>query len=342
MSAHRKAEIQRVAAQAAEWLVMLEDGSEKEHAALAEWLLESPLHTRMFLRAAAIDRQAAALHPQILEELLQPSDRRPASNVVPLSATGHAGKPSIHRKRWPLMASAAALAASLACVAIWHRTAGSGAWDRYITAVGEQHSISLKDGSLVSLNTHSEVDVRFSEHGRDIRLQNGEALFTVKHDAQRPFRVHVGDTVIQALGTQFNVYRQNHGVLVTVIEGSVKISQPGASRIQGPVLVAGQAARVENRQIETTEHADTAQALAWRQRQLVFQRASLQDIATEFNRYNRAPRLRIDERLAEEHRYTAVFDADNPQLLLRFLERDPLLRMVNSGEEIVVQPRQGS
>lgn len=65
----------------------------------------------------------------------------------------------------------------------------------------------LNDGSIVYLNTRSRVEEQFSRQARNVRLLEGEAMFSVEHDRARPFRMISDDTVIQAIGTQFNVYR---------------------------------------------------------------------------------------------------------------------------------------
>jgi transmembrane sensor len=75
----------------------------------------------------------------------------------------------------------------------------------YSTAVGEQRTVSLADGSTALLNTDSRVQTQFSRHLRRITLIRGEALFSVSHDPSRPFEVHALQGVTTAVGTQFDV-----------------------------------------------------------------------------------------------------------------------------------------
>ncbi len=93
-----------------------------------------------------------------------------------------------------------------------------------MTSLGEQRFFKLDDGSVLYLNTQSRVEVRYSRAARVVRLIEGEAMFTVEHDAARPFRVMAGPTVIQAVGTRFNVYRTRLSTTVSVVEGVVKIA----------------------------------------------------------------------------------------------------------------------
>ena len=67
---------------------------------------------------------------------------------------------------------------------------------------------------MVHLNTRSRVEVNFTGAARDIRLLEGEALFTVARDPARPFTVYAGTNIIQAVGTQFNVLRRPSGTTV--------------------------------------------------------------------------------------------------------------------------------
>ena len=187
----------------------------------------------------------------------------------------------------------------------------------YVSGVGERRVIHLEDGSTVTMNTRSRMRVWLTPHARDIDLLNGEALFAVAHDADRPFRVHVGPTVVEAVGTEFSVYRGQHGTKVSVVEGRVKIfawTDVGASDFQRPpppVPVSAQEEAhvstggggsaefdVERRAVtqEQIEHH-----LAWVNGQLIFEDATLAQTIEEFNRYNRRKLEISDPTLAQIH-----------------------------------------
>ncbi|MEG1029854.1 MAG: FecR domain-containing protein, partial [Brevundimonas sp.] len=82
----------------------------------------------------------------------------------------------------------------------------------FSTGVGEERLVQLADGSSVRLDTASRVRVRFDGDRRFIELQEGQAFFTVAHDASRPFVVAAGDARVTALGTVFDVRRDGAGV----------------------------------------------------------------------------------------------------------------------------------
>jgi len=96
----------------------------------------------------------------------------------------------------------------------------------YKTAIGEQKTIQLADGSTVHLDTNTVVMALLSEQQRSIELQKGKALFTVVHDPDRPFIVNTAQVAIHAIGTEFSVYkRKKGGVAISVTEGRVKVTQ---------------------------------------------------------------------------------------------------------------------
>jgi transmembrane sensor len=94
----------------------------------------------------------------------------------------------------------------------------------YETAISQQRTVTLADGSAVQLNTHTRLEVQLSGKLRELHLLEGEALFTVAHDTTRPFEVHVGEAVVRAVGTQFNIRRDVRDTTVSVLEGAVHVS----------------------------------------------------------------------------------------------------------------------
>lgn len=103
----------------------------------------------------------------------------------------------------------------------------------YATAIGKQATIPLADGSVVRLNTNSQIEVEYASGLRNIRLVQGEAHFDVAEDPNHPFRVYAGQGRIQALGTAFTVYLREQDVDVLVTEGKVEIAVQDGSSAQG-------------------------------------------------------------------------------------------------------------
>jgi len=106
--------------------------------------------------------------------------------------------------QWMLGAAAAALAA-VALILIPRRAPPPVSPPNYTTAVGEVRHLVLADGSVVDLNTDTQLRVSYTPLRRGIELSRGEALFKVHPALKRPFEVRAGGTLVQALGTAFSV-----------------------------------------------------------------------------------------------------------------------------------------
>jgi transmembrane sensor len=232
----------------------------------------------------------------------------------------------------------------------------------YRTGIGEQRQLRLPDGSTLELNTQSVVQVQFSRTYRDVYLLGGEALFDVRHNVAVPFRVHVGATVIQDVGTQFSVRRTEGLTTVSVLEGSVEVSADHSSpdahvtaslAPTSTVVVASQDYQrlapdtrlaageqmhiVADGTLIQRQRVDVGQATAWRQGRLVFSEATLEEIVSEFNRYN-APQIVLVGDAHRMRRYSGVFDATDPQSFLEYLRRDDAgLVIENDGDGLVIR-----
>lgn len=91
------------------------------------------------------------------------------------------------------------------------------------TRVGEVRTIALADGSSVTLDTDSAIEIELSQAGRRVRLSRGRARFDVAPDPVRPFRVEADGRLVTARGTLFDVGFEPGGVRVTLLRGSVEV-----------------------------------------------------------------------------------------------------------------------
>jgi transmembrane sensor len=342
------------AVQASGWVETMRDASPGDELRFVAWLKESPRNVRDFLLMQSLDcalekLDAERLHS--LEALIAKVDQR-VTPLTPRPAPAAAAAARSRRLRW------AALAAGLLVAAVgallWYAHPG---FHEFETAMGEQRTFELEDGSVVSLNTHSRVAVRLAAHTREVRLLRGEALFHVAHDPSRPFLVSTDDAVVQAVGTQFDVYRRDDGTVVAVLEGRVNVTTaapaPAASgSAAAPVsgraapraaavrsLGASQEAQVSHEgSVSIREVNNVSDTVAWRERRLIFRDQTLGEIVGEFNRY-RTHLIRLEGSGVSERVYTGVFDADDADSLLQVLARDPALAVEREGEATLVRLR---
>lgn len=333
----------RISEDAAAWLLRLQaDSSSPTRAAFVAWCRQSPVHVEEFLLISATWQQLDNLPSDEVIATLVAEAQNEHSNVTVLGvSTTKASveslpkltQPRPHRRRLMWLA-ACALIAMVSSVA--YRVIVPSDTFTYATATGDQLVVKLVDGSVLNLNTHSKAQVHFTEHERTIRLLQGEALFTVAHDATRPFRVSTDTTVVEAIGTQFNVYRTQEGTRVTVVEGTVRV-EPRSGGGPAIKLTAGQEAKGAAKQIQPVVEPSVERAIAWRQRRLIFQSETLEHVTNEFNRYGSQRRIRIDDVNLRDRLISGVFDADDPQPLLELLAADPKLSVTTNDDEIVIR-----
>lgn len=98
------------------------------------------------------------------------------------------------------------------------------------TAVGEQCTLALADGSRLVVNTDSALDVAFDARQRLIRLHRGEIMIDTNQEAgpYRPFVVHTSEGLLTALGTKFSVRQTDGGILLSVLAHAVKVEPQSA------------------------------------------------------------------------------------------------------------------
>lgn len=154
------------------------------------------------------------------------------------------------------------------------------------TAIGEQRTIALPDGSIAYLNTDTAIDVSFSERRRVVKLLHGEVLFEVAKDETRPFDVLALDGKATAVGTAFAVAITEERATVTVTEGIVRVTSPDGSFDGASTLLAGQQISYRRGGTPGTVRAlDAEAATAWRQGTIAIRNLPLAAALAEIGRY---------------------------------------------------------
>lgn len=183
------------------------------------------------------------------------------------------------------------------------------------TATGEQRTIRLPDNTLIRLNTHSALDVKFDGKQRRIILREGEIYVeTGSHDDPRPFIVETDEGHMRALGTRFLVKRRDDGTLLSVLQSAVA-AQPQATNTE-LTLREGQQMLIQRHtlgpMIALAPGAD-----AWTRGMLVVDNAPLKDVIAELARY-RPGYLNVAPNVADL-RITGSFPLNNTDLALKAL-----------------------
>lgn len=339
---------------AAHWLATLSDESctDAERQQFSEWLRGSTRNVEEFLRLSTLARSLGKreLWPeQTIEQLVE--EVRANSNVTTLEPRGATVTEGDQRRLRPWL-MAAAVACLLVGGAIVLRTAPltGVASQEYQTALGEQRPITLEDGSVVELNTRSRLRTQFSRSLRALDLVEGEAIFRVVKDANRPFVVRTGETDIVAVGTAFNVNASEARTIVTVLEGRVRVNNragaagaasSAAGKPEQIELAVGEQLIVAPAQ-PTVRVAvrDTEKITSWTERRLIFENTPIEAAAAEFARYS-ARRIRIEDAEIGAREINAVFDATDPGSFVEFLRKDETdtIEVVDSADGWTVRRR---
>ena len=328
----KQADLNEIDLEALRWLTLMERGPlpPQEQSRFAAWVAADIKHQGALIRAQAaslrLDRLAAlAGGRSVLEPL--PYER----SVLQKNTT---------RRR--LIAAAAA--AVLVSISAWlghgkieEMWGGTG----YGTSVGELKKVVLEDGSEITLNTQTVLRVRYTPERRDIRLIRGEAIFTVAHDAKRPFAVRVGEWTAVALGTTFAVRQLDEPTTdVTVTEGMVQLLPIDARVSEArPRLSANQKALIgpDGRvKVSQVSDSDIGQGLAWRTRLVVFTGEHLRAALAEMNRYSQR-RIVVDDPELAERQIVGVFSTSDTQTFVSAITTTLGVEAIGSGNVVLLR-----
>ncbi|MEK1912261.1 MAG: FecR family protein [Pseudomonas chlororaphis] len=290
--------------EAALWFVRLQEPAidAEERQRFDAWLAQHEAHRDEF---------------QLLHTLWAATDLVPKARLQALCATP---SPSIRRRpllRYAVAASVLAVAVGLGLFSGLNPPALYSA--EFATAPGERRHVALPDGSQVDLNSRSRLRVRYEQGQRSVELSEGEAMFSVEHDSSRPFVVAAGPGKVTVTGTRFDVRRDASQTRVAVEQGTVRVQGRDAADSDFVNLTAGLGTAVDARGQVAAAYAVDPQALtAWRSGKLVFNNASLNEVAAEVSRYRAQP-LRVGSEAVGRLRLTSVFKADDTDALLKAL-----------------------
>lgn len=353
--------------EAGAWLIKLDGDtvpSTEELASLREWLGRSPVHREQLGRLADFWDKL-----NVLTELAVPLGHPDSRANQGFIAGIRQAVPSIR-----LAGLVAAVIVIGVATSLWLRPdpflSSNGL---YATTVGQQQSTTLADGSVVLLNTNTQMKVDYDNEYRNIRLLQGEAHFTVAKNALRPFRVYAGDRRVQAVGTAFSVYLKNDSIDVTVTEGEVvlaSVSRAGSERLpqfesslredqssgssavldSGYVeslgtIKAGESANIHSApdasaariidDVETIEAPEMVKRLSWREGMLIFTGEPLVLVVDEISRYTTVS-IEITDPVVRATRIGGQFPIGETDAMFDVLEANFGLRVTRLSHDRVL------
>lgn len=193
----------------------------------------------------------------------------------------------------------------------------AGRPDRYETEVGEQRSLALEDGSRVRLNTDSELLVAYSGSERHVELVRGQALFDVRPDSRRPFRVKAGELAVETIGTSFDIRHTRPLLSVVLVAGSISVATRGSGK-GGVTLSPGEALIVEPGR-HRIARVDPETVTSWASGRMTFRDTPLEEAIAEANRYSRR-RISLASGSLEAPRVDGTFQTGDTDAFVAALE----------------------
>jgi transmembrane sensor len=223
------------------------------------------------------------------------------------------------------------------------------------TGVGEQRTLSLRDGTRIYLNTGTRIIEHYDEKFRRVEIEKGEAMFEVAKQPAWPFIVTAGDRQVRALGTTFIVRREAEQLAVTLVEGRVTVSSTSAparspeqadsrgtlesvSGAQLPATVTltpGERLTLKSIKPPKIDRPSIEKVTAWQRGQVALDNVPLVDAITEMNRYSET-HLVVDDPFVAAIKVSGIFRAGDQENFARAVAHVYRLEIRSGPKEIVL------
>lgn len=332
---------QQINDRAADWFATIDGGGTPEqHEAFQHWLSENPRHRVAYLRIEAAARELERLRVVV---------KRDGPIDADLFAPGKRRKPRARRSsmRWLFTVTVAStvsiVAAGVLLLSVTNRLDDPlGAWlaKSYATPAGERRTVALENGNVAYLNTRTRILFRPTRTEQRVELIAGEALFDIKPNSSRPFRVVLGSSEVRVLGTRFNVYRKpNDNTVITVLDGTVEVRgyAPGTQDTvwvrrlgQNEQLEYDPARVVEPRRVAAGSTDD------WREGVYAFDEQPIGTVAAELGRYTDY-KVVLEGRCDEMEPVTGRLRTTDALLALMRLETISSVKVRRANDSIVLE-----
>jgi len=328
--------------QASQWCLRLAEGHlhADEDERLRAWLAANPWNAAAFHEATETwrmfeayqdDSELMALRHAALAHYGRTQNSRWRSNV--------------RRRRWIGSVAAAAILLVTIGVTIW----GHLSPVEYQTGLGERKVVSLEDGSRLTLDGDSTVDVLYRDDRRQIWLRQGRATFQVAHDSTRPFSVRLADKAVLATGTEFSVELVAKEVRVVLYQGAVDVLAKSDHPGWGPFRFSSD---TNGRRLErmhagselvsavgshyvTTREIDPVRARAWESGWLTLDDEPLGTAVERVNR-QKGPRIVIEDPSISGMRVSGTFAAGENEAFIEGVTGVLPVRAIPRGDYIAL------
>lgn len=308
------------------------DCTQTEREACERWIRSSAANARAFRDASSVSLRV---------ERMAASDARLQALTERALAAPQSSEPK--RIRRPRLAFAAGVL--LATLTVWMATAvrsvdpngSSMAAEIYHAPRNTAREVVLSDGSIVHIDAGSSISADLSSRERRVSVLSGRALFEVAHDVLRPFVVTANNTKTVALGTQFEVDKGDSETAITLVEGSIAVSELRDDAMPWSELLkpGNRLSVVKDSSDRTRGDVETGSVISWSRGWLVFAGTRLDEAVSQINRYS-SKKITLAEGSLGEMSIAGSFIAGESESIVNAMAEVLPLRAVDAGSQEIL------
>lgn len=212
---------------------------------------------------------------------------------------------------------------------------GSGQDQHFRTGVGQTTTVTLPEGSIVTLDAETEMRLSESPRERRVDLVGGRAFFRVAADPSRPFIVNAGGKSVRAIGTAFEVSFEHGNMVVTLAEGKVRVEEAATGPGSGTDMAPGGQLVIGADHNWTLRRVDVAKETSWTEGRLIFMRDPLSEAVAEMNRYS-TRKLAFKDGKIPDKQVVGVFEAGDVDGFVKAMELNDIARRVSTTDDEIL------
>lgn len=214
------------------------------------------------------------------------------------------------------------------------------AWTVYNNVKGQIRRIVLADKSVLQLNGAAQVRVVYEDDDRRAAMGQAEAAFTMTPSEDRPFLITSGDRVVETTGGELNILRQTSQngatTVLTIRRGRARV-YPEDRAAEGIDAAAGdEVSWTDGQEPPRVRKVNAANAFAWLNHRLAYDKAPLSQVVADLNRYVARP-IRIADPSLAGLLYTGTLNIEGEDMMLRKLAAVLPIQAKPSAAEILLQ-----
>ncbi|AGA79993.1 FecR family protein [Echinicola vietnamensis] len=312
-----------------------------------KWIAENPGKRQMVMEAASLIRSVGyqnrpqlsdSAYLEIFENVLRTEPRKESKDRLPKEKTDWRTWLGIQKVAAAVLFAFCAWAVTQVYV-ISPETEEDPLpvlWEISENPAGVRSTLNMGDGSTISLNASSKLSFpeHFSDTVRLVKLE-GEAFFDIEEDG-RPFIVDLGNTMVEVMGTTFNVRNPKNGELaVALISGKVKVKDDAGNQV---ILNPSEMLRFHQNGDRSLTSFDPLEVTGWKNKVLVFRKADKDEIIRKIRDWY-GVEVSCDPRIDHSWAYSGEYKNESLENVLKGIKRALGIEYEVKGKQVIIKPR---